>query len=40
MAGNMLTDKKRNYLKRESGLTPVEMIVVMAIMGILGFTKK
>jgi prepilin-type N-terminal cleavage/methylation domain-containing protein len=31
----MLTDKKRNYLKGESGFTLVEMIAVLVIIGIL-----
>ena len=35
VAGNMLSDKKRNYLKGESGFTLVEMIAVMVIIGIL-----
>ena len=35
VAGNMSTDKKRNYLKGESGFTLIEMIAVLVIIGIL-----
>jgi prepilin-type N-terminal cleavage/methylation domain-containing protein len=35
LAGDMLTDTKRNYLKGESGFTLVEMIAVLVIIGIL-----